>query len=245
MTDAWTELFAVSLAKLGAPVDVRAAERLARYHALLCDWNGRMNLTGDTAMETALSRLYMDSLAPLALEGLFPIGASVIDVGSGAGFPGLPLAIARPDLKVTLLDSLAKRVAFLDEVVAQLGLHNVRTVHARAEDAGRDPALRDAFDVAAARAVAAAPVLMELLLPFVRAGGQTVCYKGPAAEEELRAAGRAARMLGGGEVRALPVAVPDQPEWQHCVLVCAKAQPTPARYPRKAGTPAREPLGGV
>ncbi len=238
-------VFADGLAGLGVPVDGQAAERFARYHALLCEWNGHMNLTGDTAIETALPRLYLDSVAPLAVKGLFPMGASLIDVGSGAGFPGLPLAILRPDLRVMLVDSLGKRVAFLQEVIGALGLPDVAARHARAEDAGRAGDLRERFDIAVARAVAAAPVLMELLLPFVRGGGKAVCYKGPAAEEELLAASRAARLLGGGAVRALPVAVPGQPDWQHCVLVCSKERATPALYPRKAGTPAREPLGGV
>ena len=237
--------FELALPKLNAQVDEHAAERLAVYHEMLCDWNTRMNLTGDTALTTAMGRLYMDSLAPLALPSLFARGASVIDVGSGAGFPGLPLAIARPDLRMVLLDSLGKRVTFLNEVIATLGLSQVRAVHARAEDAARDPALRERFDVAVARAVAAAPVLMELLLPFARVGGQALCYKGPSAEEELLAGSRAARWLGGDALRVLPVDVPDQPEWRHCVLACAKRQPTPARYPRKAGTPERDPLGAA
>lgn len=237
-------LFAQALGALGAPVDSGCARRLSLYHALLNEWNTRMNLTGDTALETALSRLYMDSLAPLAVAGLFAEGARVLDVGSGAGFPGLPLAIARPDLQVMLLDSLRKRVAFLDQVIAVLGLTNVCTVHARAEDAARNPSCREQFDIVAARAVAAVPVLLELLLPFARVGGKAVCYKGPSAEEEIAAGTRAARILGGGAVDTFPVAVPGQPDWQHCVLVCPKERPTARVYPRKAGTPAREPLGG-
>lgn len=237
-------LFEAALQALPAACDAGAAQRLARYHTLLCEWNQRMNLTGDTAIETAMARLYLDSLAPLAAEGLFPRGATLIDVGSGAGFPGLPLAIARPDLNVLLLDSLGKRVTFLREVIAALALPNARAVHARAEDAGRDPALREAFDIALARAVAPTPVLLELLLPFARVGGAALCYKGPSASEELAAGGRAATLLGGGPLSAIPVAVPGQPEWQHCVLRCEKYRATPALYPRKAGTPERAPLGG-
>ena len=230
--------------RLGVQADERAPERLAAYHLLLADWNTRMNLTGDTDFETALSRHYLDSLAPLAMEGVFPAGASLIDVGSGAGFPGLPLAIARPDLQVVLLDSLNKRLQFLSAVVERLGLTNVRLVHARAEDAGRDPLLRERFDIAVARAVAPLPVLCELLLPFVRVGGHMACYKGPAAQEEWQAASRAAKLLGGGECAVRPVVLPTQPDWQHTLITCPKVQKTLRQYPRKAGTPSRQPLGG-
>lgn len=241
--EALQNLFQERLDSLHVPVDVRAAERLARYHELLVEWNERMNLTGDASIEVALDRHYMDSLAPLALDGLFPKGALVMDVGTGAGFPGLPLAIARPDLRVMLLDSLQKRLTFLQTVIAELGLPNVSTAHARAEDAGQNPLYRERCDVAVARAVASAPVLMELLLPFVRVGGKALCYKGPSAEEELQAGGRAAQLLGGGTVYSKPVAVPSQPDWQHCVLVCEKRRQTPNAFPRKAGTPAKQPLG--
>lgn len=232
------------IAQLGIACDGRTAERLCTYHALLAEWNTHMNLTGDTDFLTSLDRHYTDCLAPLAHESLFPERASLIDVGSGAGFPGLPLAIARPDLQVTLLDSLMKRIKFLAAVVEALGLSNVRLVHARAEDGGRDPKLREQFDIAVARAVAPLPVLCELLLPFVRVGGRMNCYKGPAADEELEAGRKAARLLGGAELQRLPVALPSQPEWQHCILTCEKTQKTVRQYPRKAGTPSRQPLGG-
>ena len=237
--------FTERLNALGAECDTRTAERLAAYHALLEDWNQRINLTADATLETMLDRHYMDSLAPLTVAGLFPQSARIIDVGSGAGFPGLPLAIARPDLEVLLLDSLQKRLKFLDAVIAELGLNNVRTAHARAEDAGHDAALRERFDVATARAVAAAPTLMELLLPFVKVGGKAICYKGPSAGEELLAGSRAARMLGGAPLQTLPVEVPGQPDWQHCVLVSEKRLITPRTYTRKAGTPAKEPLSNT
>lgn len=232
------------LSRLNLSLDERTPARLAAYHALLADWNTRMNLTGDTDFETSISRHYLDCLAPLEVEGAFPQGASLIDVGSGAGFPGLPLAIARPDLQVLLLDSLMKRVQFLSAVVEELKLTNVRIRHARAEDAGREPILREQFDRAVARAVAPLPVLCELLLPFVKVGGQMLCYKGPAAQEELAAAQKASHLLGGGDIQVSPVAIPTQPDWQHTLVLCPKTQKTVRQYPRKAGTPARQPLGG-
>ena len=220
-----------------------APRMLAAYHEMLADWNERVNLTGDASFEAMLDRHYVDSVAPLAKAGLFARNASVIDVGTGAGLPGLPLAILRPDLRVTLLDSLGKRVKFLDEVVRTLDLHNVRTLHARAEDAARDTNLRERFDIATARAVAAMPVLLEYLLPFVKVGGRAICYKGPS--EELEAGNRAARLLGGDRLEALDTPVPAQPDWKHCVLVSEKIQRTARQYPRKAGTPTREPLGEI
>ena len=241
MKEEWAEALKERLAGLGVEADARAPQRLAAYHELLADWNTRLNLTRDADFEDALDRHYMDSLAPLSL-GLFPQGASVVDVGTGAGFPGLPLAIARPDLTVVLLDSLQKRLKFLDAVIEALELTNVRTVHARAEDGGRDPALREGVDVAVSRAVAPLPALLELTLPFVRVGGESVCYKGPGAADELDAGARAAHLLGGERPRLIPVAVPCQPEWQHCVVVSHKREKTARQYPRKAGTPSRSPL---
>lgn len=220
-----------------------AAEKLCRYQALLEDWNTRMNLTGDAAFETVLDRHISDCLAALQVPEAFPANARVIDVGSGAGFPGMVLAIARPDLRFTLLDSLNKRITFLDAVIQELGLANVETLHARSEDAARDIKLREKFDIAAARAVSSLPVLYELLLPFVRIGGKTVCYKGPAAEEELPPAKKAAALLGGGVPRTVPVILPQHPDWGHCVVLCEKLAATQKKYPRKAGTPAASPLG--
>lgn len=239
----WPERLKSGLDALGVSYDPAAPERLARYHQLLTEWNQVMNLTGDTDFETSLGRHYLDSLAPLGIEGLFPEGASLIDVGTGAGFPGLPLAIARPDLDVVLMDSLQKRLNFLDAVVKELGLSNVRLCHARAEDGGRDPRWRERFDLALARGVAALPVLAELLLPFVKVGGKAVCYKGPAASEEWDAGQRAARLLGGGKLERTPIVLPGQEDWEHCVIALPKKEKTVRQYPRKAGTPGREPLG--
>ena len=240
----WMDKISAMIAACGISCDARTPERIVRYHEMLADWNTRMNLTGDTDFDTSLDRHYADSLAPLREKDCFPEGASLIDVGSGAGFPGLPLAIARPDLQVTLLDSLMKRINFLRAVVDELGLENVQLRHARAEDGGRDPLLREQFDIAVARAVAPLPVLCELLLPFVKMGGRMVCYKGPAAAEEWEAGRKAAFLLGASGVEQIPVPIPAQPDWQHCLLTAVKTQKTARQYPRKAGTPSRSPLGG-
>ena len=225
---AWEELF---------------SRQLVTYYEMLADWNTRMNLTGDADFDITLGRHFEDSLAPLPISGLFPAGAALIDVGSGAGFPGLPIAIARPDMKVTLLDSLAKRVGFLKAVSQELGLANVECIHARAEEGARSPVLRENFDIAVARAVAPIAVLCELLLPFVRIGGSMICYKGPAAAQELLAGARAAALLGGGGLTVHDVTVPSHPDWEHRVVVSQKQEKTARQYPRKPGTPARSPLG--
>ena len=242
MNDDLLALLTARLPLLGCPLAPDAAPRLARFGALLTDWNQRMNLTGDTAPEAICDRLILDSLAPLAVDGAFPPGAAVIDVGTGAGFPGVPLAIARPDLRVTLLDSLQKRVRFLLAVIDDVGLTNAVAVQARAEDGAHGP-LRERFDRATARAVATLPALMEYLLPYLKKGGLALCYKGPAVADELLAATRAARWLGGGAPRCVPARVPGHEDWQHTLVLCEKLQKTDRQYPRKPGTPAREPLG--
>ena len=217
--------------------------KLLRYQEMLEAWNERMNLTGDASFEAMLDAHLMDSLTPLTIGGLLPPNASMIDVGSGAGLPGIPLAVVRPDLRVTLLDSLGKRVKFLQAVVETLELQNVCVFHARAEDAARDARYRECFTIATARAVAALPVLLELLLPFVRVGGQCVCYKGPSVTIEMEAGMAAAELLGGSPPEATAVCLPYLPEVRHTLVVSGKVRKTPKQYPRKAGIPARKPLG--
>jgi len=235
-------LIETRLDALGFAYPADAPQKLLRYQALLEEWNARVNLTGDAAFDSLLDKHLMDSLTPLTVGGLLIENASVIDVGSGAGMPGIPLAIVRPDLRITLLDSLKKRVGFLDAAISALGLKNVTAVHARAEDAAHDVRYRERFDAALARAVAALPVLAELLLPFVRIGGTWLAYKGPTVDDELAAGQAAAKALGGGALDVLAVAVPYLPEYRHCLAAGKKLFSTPERFPRKAGTPAKNPL---
>ena len=181
------------------------------------------------------SKHFADSVLPAAL---LPPGAKVIDVGTGAGFPGLPLRILRPDIQLTLLDSLQKRIGFLNALCQALGFADVALLHARAEDAGRDPALRGRFDVALSRAVAPFPVLLELTVPFLKVGGKSLMYKGPQAQSELQEGENACKVLHCN-TELLHYA----PPWgERYVIVAAKAGDTPKAYPRKAGTPAKSPL---
>lgn len=212
-------------------------EQLQRYHAMLLDWNQRMDLTNVPEQEMALLH-YADSLLALSRPDWFPEGASLIDVGTGAGFPGLPLAILRPDMEVCLLDALRKRCSFLEAVVQELGLARVFVVHARAEDAARG-ALREHFSLAAARALAPLRVLAEYLLPFVQPGGLALCWKGPSLAVELEEAASALRKLNAvaGDCLKLPL-----PKREHFIQAIEKRAPTAPCYPRKAGLPSKKPL---
>lgn len=245
-----TELRRLLLANapaFGVVLDDAAADRFERYAALLREWNERVNLTAILDDEGIAVRHFADSLslAPRLREALAarPSGAPtlrLVDVGSGAGFPGLPLAIAFPELRVTLVDSLAKRVAFLDAAIAALGLPNADARHARAEDAAREPALRGAFDVAAARAVASLPVLCEYCLPFLRQGGLFVAMKGRA-DEAAEPMDRALALLGG-EAGPVDRFVLPGTDMQRTLVLVRKVRLTPPQYPRKAGKPEKEPL---
>lgn len=235
-----TERLQAGLERLGVAADGVTLDRLARYHALLTEWNARIDLTAVLEPEEMVDRHYLDSAAPLAL-GLIPQGARVIDVGTGAGLPGIPLCILRPDLRVTLLDAQRKRVTFLQAAIEALDLP-AQAVHMRAEDAARDEAHREAYEVAVSRAVAATPTLLELTLPFVRVGGRAIAWKGPGLQAELEQARRAAHLLGGALEGVLDAPVPGR-DWQHVLLVCAKRQKTARQYPRRAGLPGKNPLG--
>lgn len=233
---------AARLKDCGIPFDGALPGKIARYHALLMDWNTRMDLTAVTDEDEMLDRHYVDSLTALTVPGLIPERGTLIDVGTGAGFPGLPLAMACPGLRVTLLDAQQKRLTFLEAVMDDLKLTNVTLVHSRAEDGARQGALREAFDVAAARAVAPLSVLAEYLLPYVRVGGKALCWKGPALRDEIEQGRRAAHLLGGKAGEPIACAFPGR-DWQHLLLPMEKVEKTSRQYPRKAGTPGRNPLG--
>lgn len=228
-------------AKAGVPLSVEKATALAQYLDMLLDWNRRMDLTALSDVDDIIARHFVDSLLPLRIPGLIPEGASLIDVGSGAGFPGLPLAIARPDLSVTLLDAQNKRVGFLRAVIQSLGLRNVQALHGRAEEAAKGIPHRDAYALAVARAVAPLPLLLEYLLPFVAPGGKALCWKGPALETEWEGGLFAAETLGGKLTEPINVSAPEGDRLQ-LLVPCEKTAPTPSRFPRKVGVAAKRPL---
>jgi 16S rRNA (guanine527-N7)-methyltransferase len=227
-------------ARMGVAVSPDQAAQFERFHVMLAEANARMNLTRvpDDRSE-AIDRNYLDSIAPLAFD-LIPEKSSLVDVGSGAGFPGVPLAIMRTDVSVTLMDSIGKRVEFLNGAIEMLSL-NARALCVRAEDAGRKPDLREAFDIATARAVAPLSVLSEFALPLLRVGGWMIAYKGPAWENELDEGMMAIQTLGGEFVTAKQVEIPGR-DWAHALILIKKVSSTDAKYPRRAGIPEKRPL---
>lgn len=215
-------------------------EQIEIYLRLLKEWNSRMDLIAEIPDDEILDRHFTDSLTVLK-TGLVPDDARWIDVGTGAGFPGLPLAMARPDLRITLMDAQQKRLNFLQAVIDETGIQNAVTVHARAEEGARNPAFREQFDIASARAVAPLNTLAEYLLPFVRIGGAALCWKGPALRDELEAGRRASHLLGGRLEMPATCQIAGR-DWEHMILPIRKKEKTPAAYPRKPGVPKSKPL---
>ncbi|MBR5226216.1 MAG: 16S rRNA (guanine(527)-N(7))-methyltransferase RsmG [Clostridia bacterium] len=228
------------LEMMGVAFDQTAIERFEAFHAILDEYNAKMDLTAVLDEDERVDRHDLDSAAPLA-QGLFAPRAKVIDVGTGAGFPGMPLLILRPDLEMTFLDALNKRILFLEDVLKRLGL-KATTLHARAEDAARMAEHREMYDAAVSRAVASSATLMELTLPFVKTGGMSISWKGPGVQDELTSAKRAAFVLGGTVRGIVPAPVPRRDDWAHVLLITDKTGKTPKTYPRKAGTPNKKPL---
>lgn len=218
--------------------DVQRA--FALYAEQLLAWNERMNLTAITDPEAIAMRHFLDSLS-VKLAVTFSPGMRVIDVGTGAGFPGLPLRLVFPSIELALLEATTKKTLFLEHITQLLGLTNVRILNARAEEAGQDPTTREKFDLALARAVAPMPVLAEYLLPFCRVGGRCVALKGEHAAAEVQTAENALRILGGRLVKIIPVELPLVVETHHLVVI-EKVAATPPLYPRRPGIPSKRPL---
>lgn len=223
--------------KVGVKVDAGQADLFQRYMELLLEWNEKMNLTAITDPAEIVEKHFVDSLSLLSLYQPKQ-GAKLIDVGTGAGFPGSPLKIMRPDLKLTLLDSLNKRLNFLKAVCTELGLEST-LVHRRAEEAGLDKTMRESFDVAVARAVAPLNVLCEYCIPLIKMKGIFFAMKGPAVQEELNGSSYAIELLGGEET-VLPFLLPDGEE--RTLIKIQKKRFTPKGYPRHGGTIAKHPL---
>lgn len=232
--------FATAAAAFGLSLSASQQASFAKYNELLLTWNEKVNLTAITQPQEVAVKHMIDSLS-CHDPAVFPQGAAVIDVGTGAGFPGLPLKIIRPDIELTLLDSLNKRLLFLQEVVSALGLTGVTLVHARAEEAGRLPAHRERYQVATSRAVARLNVLAELCLPFVVVGGSFVALKGAQYQEELAEADRALKLLGGKVAEVRPVYLPGLADSRAVIYVAKQAKMPPA-YPRRPGLPEKKPL---
>ena len=225
---------------VGVTLDESQAAQLLRYRDLLVEWNARFNLTGITDDTSILARHFADSLTTLRALPM-KTGSALLDVGSGAGLPGIPLKIARPDLDVTLMDSTGKKVTFCQAAIDDLHLSGIQAVKERAEEAAHKPAYREQFDVVIARAVAPLPILVEYLLPFTRVGGVCIAMKGSDAAEEAAHAARAISTVGGAPARVVPVSLPGLPD-QRALVIVEKLKSTPPQYPRQAGKPRTSPL---
>ena len=224
----------------GIEVNDQMVSDLKTYREILVDWNQKMNLTGIEEEKEVFIKHFLDSISAVS-NGFIKDGISLIDVGTGAGFPGLPLKICLQNIKLTLLDSLNKRINFLQEVSNTVNLKDVEFIHGRAEDFGKNSDYREQYDVATARAVAGLPILMEFCVPFVKVGGYFVCLKGPNANLELEESKIAMDILGLEFVEKIDIELPNE-ELKHNILVFKKIKNTPEKYPRKAGKPAKSPI---
>ena len=213
-------------------------EQFYQYMNILIEWNKVMNLTGITAPEEIITKHFIDSLTVL---NKINRNDRIIDVGTGAGFPGIPIKIAFPETKIVLLDSLNKRINFLNEVISVLKLDKIKTIHGRAEDYGKDKKYREMYDVSIARAVAPLNILLEYLIPFTKVGGKSLCMKGANSEEEICSSKRAIEILGGKLVHTEEFFIPGT-DMKRRIVEIEKTKKTETKYPRKAGIPSKEPL---
>lgn len=242
------EEYLISLTKkLNINLSKEQVEAFIKYYELLVEWNEKINLTAITQYEEVCLKHFVDSMSIVnafssydeALE--FFSGKKLIDVGTGAGFPGVCLKFLFPELNITLMDSLDKRIKFLNEVIKELSLDKIETVHARVEEFAKKSEFREQFDFATARAVASLPVLSEYCLPFVKLGGEFIAYKSEKADEEVSLSQHAFSVLGGKLKKNVSFVLPET-DYKRAIIVINKEKSTPSGYPRKAGTPVKKPL---
>lgn len=234
------ELMKNACDSVGMNFDEDKYNKFITYKNLLQEWNEKINLTAITEDEEVIKKHFIDCIKAFS-ENQFKEAKTLIDVGTGAGFPGLPIAIMKEDLNITLLDSLNKRVNFLNIVKNSLNLTNVTTIHSRAEDGARNKELREKFDIATSRAVANMAVLSEFCLPYVKVGGYFIALKGPAITDELNDAKNAIGTLGGKLIEVIEVSV-EGTDLKHNLVVIKKVKETPKTYPRKAGSITKKPI---
>jgi len=234
------EIMKKSAENEGLMFDEIKYNQFIKYKNLLKEWNEKINLTAITEDEEIIKKHFIDSIKIFRFSPLSKMN-NIIDVGTGAGFPGLPIKIVNPDIKVTLLDSLNKRVNFLNTVISELGINNIDAIHGRAEEFSRKEEHRGQFDGAVSRAVANLTVLSELCIPYVKNNGYFIALKGPAVEEEIKQAKKAIGILGGKLEEILPVEV-EGTDLRHNLVIIKKVKDTPKIYPRNAGNITKKPL---
>lgn len=232
------EKMILNVDKLGITLSEIQLKQFYNYMNLLIEWNKKINLTAITEPNEIILKHFVDSLT---ISKYISDGTRVVDVGTGAGFPGIPLKIYRQDIEITLLDSLQKRINFLDEVIRELNLGKIETIHSRVEDFGKDKKYREKFDIATSRAVANLATLSEYLLPLVKVGGKVISMKGSLIEEELEHSKNAIKILGGKVEKVDEFDLPNSDISRNIILI-NKIKETPNKYPRKAGEPSKKPL---
>ena len=230
--------FKEKLNKKSPELTAKMQQQFEDYMKLLLEWNEKINLTAITEEDDIILKHFVDSLT---ISKYIKDGKSIVDVGTGAGFPGIPVKIAREDVKVTLVDSLNKRILFLQDVIEKLGLKQIETLHFRAEEFGQNKKYRESFDIATSRAVANLSTLVEYLLPLVKVGGICICMKGSEIKEELENSKNAIKILGGEIEQVEEFTLPES-DIKRNIVIIKKVKETPKRYPRKPGTPAKEPI---
>ncbi|MDR7871403.1 MAG: 16S rRNA (guanine(527)-N(7))-methyltransferase RsmG [Tissierellaceae bacterium] len=227
-------------AQLGLNLGDQELERFSKYKELLKEWNEKINITAITDDEDIDIKHFLDSLTPFVTD-IFNGNKKVIDIGTGGGFPGVPLKIVNPNLDVTLLDSLNKRIVFLNEVIKDLGLEGINAIHGRAEEFSIKPIYREKYDICVSRAVASLNTLSEYCIPFVKVGGYFVSMKGPDVDEELNLSQNAIKLLGGKVIEKKLVQIPES-DIVHSLIIIQKIRETPTKYPRGGGKPRKNPL---
>lgn len=239
-TKANENLFDTELQKLGITLSEVQKEQFDRYYELLIEWNKVMNLTGITEYDEVILKHFIDSLTIVKIKDMNTV-TSLIDVGTGAGFPGIPIKIAFPHIRIVLLDSLNKRLKFLNTVIEELNLTSIETLHGRAEDHARKAEYREQFDLCVSRAVANLSTLSEYCIPFVKKDGDFISYKSGASDEEIKQSEKAVKILGG-EIEKTEKFMLAGTDMGRALVQIRKTKNTPNRYPRKAGVPSKEPL---
>lgn len=235
-----SKLFDEKLSALGITLTEKQYQQFDKYYELLVEWNKVMNLTGITEYEEVNEKHFIDSLSIVKAIDMKNVN-TVIDIGTGAGFPGIPLKIAFPHLKITLLDSLNKRIKYLNTVIDELGLENIQTIHGRAEDFARQVEYREQYDLAVSRAVANLSTLSELCIPYVKIGGMFIPYKSGDIEDEVKEAQIAIKVLGASKKDVIKFTLPGS-DINRSFVKIVKNKNTGKKFPRKAGLPAKEPI---